>query len=169
MVLDAMDGPATAAAVLWPASGLYMCPSWPARCGCSSLPRVNAPPPILVVASLSLTVVVSSGTLNDYGVVLVSKIKFDMHSNMLCKVIGKMWNCSAIRSASCADSANRSAFWFAFWSAIYSIVWPVTCSAKWLAKCEIVLQFDLQVALTQQIDAFWFAVRSAIYSMSAIW
>ena len=41
-----------------------------------------------------------------YGVLLVSKIKFDMHSNMLCKAIGKMWN----RSASCADSANRSAF-----------------------------------------------------------
>ena len=41
-----------------------------------------------------------------YGVVLVSKLKFDMHSNMLCKAIGKMWN---LRSASCADSANQSA------------------------------------------------------------
>ena len=51
-----------------------------------------------------------------YGVVLVSKIKFDMHSNMLCKAIGKMWNHSAScadsanLSASCADSANRFVF-----------------------------------------------------------
>ena len=70
-----------------------------------------------------------------YGVVLVSKIKFDMHHTLVCILISSCAdspNWSAFWAASFADSANQSAFdqqfeltyliypalWFCF-----SIVW----------------------------------------------
>ena len=51
----------------------------------------------------------------------MSKIKFDMHTNMLCKAIGKMWNC-------------------------------LQFDLQVALTQQIDLHFDLQVALTQQID-----------------